>query len=69
MAEMTQQQIEEKIERLEKNGCIDPECDFCQKTFYPKLRTTGERAFAPSHTAMSHCRSGKRPHCTCDGCF
>ncbi len=23
----------------------------------------------PSHHASSFCRSGKRPHCTCDTCF
>lgn len=23
----------------------------------------------PNHAPLSSCRSGKRPHCTCDGCF
>lgn len=23
----------------------------------------------PDHYPMDNCRSGKRPHCTCDGCF
>ena len=23
----------------------------------------------PRHNPSSHCRSGKRPHCTCDACF
>lgn len=25
--------------------------------------------FFPSHEAMKSCRSGRRDHCTCDGCF
>ena len=31
--------------------------------------SAGPRGFFPSHTAMRGCRSGKRDHCTCDGCF
>ena len=29
----------------------------------------GRSNFHPAHDAMGGCRSGKRPHCTCDGCF
>jgi len=29
----------------------------------------GKGAFAPSHDAMPRCKSGQRPHCTCDACF
>lgn len=29
----------------------------------------GPMGFFPQHDAMSNCRSGKRDHCTCDGCF
>lgn len=29
----------------------------------------GPTGFFPSHSAMGGCRSGKRDHCTCDGCF
>lgn len=25
--------------------------------------------FWPSHDASRMCKSGSRPHCTCDGCF
>ncbi len=25
--------------------------------------------FFPDHFAMNSCQSGKRNHCTCDGCF
>ena len=25
--------------------------------------------FFPTHDAMPGCRSGRRDHCTCDGCF
>ena len=38
-------------------------CDTCQQ-----YGSSGNDFF-PSHDAMSHCRSGRRPHCTCDGCF
>lgn len=41
------------------------ECEYCDR-----LRERhGPDGFFPDHDAMSGCRSGKRPHCTCDGCF
>jgi hypothetical protein len=30
---------------------------------------TPARGFFPSHEATASCRSGRRPHCTCDTCF
>jgi hypothetical protein len=36
--------------------------DGCTFRQYPE-------GFQPGHTASSYCRSGKRPHCTCDTCF
>lgn len=65
----TLEEIAEKIKWLEGRGFVDPDCDYCKKTFYPHLRETGEMRFAPTHKAMSGCRSGGRDHCTCDGCF
>ena len=41
------------------------ECDYCDR-----LREAhGPGGFFPDHDAMPGCRSGARPHCTCDGCF
>lgn len=57
---------EQAIKRMEANGDLDPDCPMCRNLFYshPKLDP-----FAPRHKPLSSCRSGKRPHCTCDGCF
>jgi hypothetical protein len=55
----------ERIARWEAMGTLDPTCSACKEFYeHPTLSP-----FAPSHKPGSHCRSGKRPHCTCDGCF
>lgn len=55
----------ERISRLEELGVIDPACAACREAYeHPTLS-----AFMPSHKAGRYCRSGARPHCTCDGCF
>lgn len=55
----------ERITRMEQIGIIAPDCSFCREAYeHPTLS-----AFQPSHTAGARCRSGKRNHCTCDGCF
>lgn len=36
--------------------------DGCQHQYYPE-------GFQPGHRASNYCRSGQRPHCTCDTCF
>lgn len=55
----------QRIARLEGMGLLDPTCPACQEQYrHPTLS-----AFAPSHKPGAYCRSGKRPHCTCDGCF
>lgn len=41
------------------------ECSTCDHY----RQQSGPRGFFPSHTAGRGCRSGKRDHCTCDGCF
>lgn len=56
---------EEKIERLETQGSLDPTCPGC-KEFYEHQTLS---PFAPSHRASAGCESGRRPHCTCDTCF
>jgi hypothetical protein len=68
---MTDKEIKDRIEVLEKTGSLDPNCKSCQEYFYPIARV-GENiwnVFAPRHKASSRCQSGKRPHCTCDICF
>ena len=61
--------FDDTIKRLESSGAIHPDCDYCQKNLYPALRETGELPAGPRHTANNLCKSGRRPHCTCDGCF
>ncbi len=67
--QMTEDTIEKRIERLEKLGVINPDCEYCKITFYPALRNGTKDVFAPAHKASPRCQSGKRPHCTCDTCF
>jgi hypothetical protein len=61
----------ERIKRLEQEGFLDPNCPTCQDEFYPWYleHDGGSGPFAPSHKPLSSCKSGKRPHCTCDSCF
>ena len=55
----------QRITRLEAMGVLHPDCSYCQEGYaHPTLS-----AFMPGHTASPLCRSGRRPHCTCDGCF
>ena len=55
----------ERIARLEAMGSIAPDCAACREFYEHKTLDP----FAPRHTASGGCRSGKRAHCTCDGCF
>lgn len=61
--------IEQRIERLERQGAIQPECPTCQREAYPALYAGKHLPFVPRHTASQRCKSGQRPHCTCDTCF
>lgn len=55
----------ERIARLEAAGNLSPSCPGCREFYaHPTLGP-----FAPSHRPNPYCRSGKRPHCTCDACF
>lgn len=42
------------------------DCDYCQRIAEGRDPVKG---FFPDHDAMGGCRSGRRDHCTCDGCF
>lgn len=55
-----------EIYRLEKMGAINRGCSAC-KEFYDSPNPGN--VFAPYHTAMPSCESGKLNHCTCDTCF
>lgn len=56
---------EQRIARWEAMGSIAPGCPSCREFYdHPTLD-----AFAPRHRASRYCRSGGRPHCTCDLCF
>lgn len=61
------------IKRLEGLGVLDPNCKTCQHDYYPFYRDEWVQGkdgpMGPRHTASDRCRSGKRPHCTCDTCF
>lgn len=55
----------ERIARLTNLGLVDPDCAYCAEALaHPTLS-----AFMPSHRASPGCRSGRRPHCTCDTCW
>jgi len=62
-----QETREEMLTRWENQGCLVRDCPSCQE-FY---RSPGmpSNVFAPRHTMSDHCKSGQRPHCTCDTCF
>lgn len=56
---------EERIARLERLGTLAPDCEYCREGYaHPTLS-----AFMPRHRAGAYCASGRRAHCTCDGCF
>jgi hypothetical protein len=50
--------FQERRHKLPKGEC--PYCD--------REREAGNN-FHPWHDASRYCKSGKRPHCTCDRCF
>jgi hypothetical protein len=56
---------EERLTRWQEIGSYDPECPMCATIpAHPTLDP-----FQPSHAPNPRCRSGRRPHCTCDACF
>lgn len=55
----------QRLARLREMGAYDPDCKACEELAnHPTLSP-----FMPSHRPGSRCRSGGRPHCTCDTCF
>jgi phage FluMu protein Com len=65
---MPQETREEALARMESQGMLDPKCPGCQEA-YQVLDRMPFNVFMPSHKASKYCKSGKRPHCTCDACF
>ncbi len=65
------QAIQEYIDKLEKDGLIDPNCNTCLNYFYPLIMAGRNlyNIFAPRHKPSDRCESGKHPHCSCDTCF
>jgi len=61
--------ITERIATLERAGRLDPTCRGCDEHYRHYRAGHEDPPFAPSHKASETCRSGKRPHCTCDTCF
>lgn len=45
---------------LRKPIVWDTRCDYCIQIGV---------GFGPNHDPSAGCQSGRRPHCTCDGCF
>lgn len=43
-----------------------PMGDDCEQCVHNEMDSHG---FGPAHEPSSNCKSGKRPHCTCDACF
>jgi len=59
----------EQIARWERDGMLDPSCPMCQREIYEATERMPSDVFMPHHQASPYCKSGKRPHCTCDTCF
>jgi len=49
-------------------GAFLPGCPTCDEE-RARIEETGKPDWSPSHHASVRCRSGSRPHCTCDACF
>jgi hypothetical protein len=59
---------QEKLQGFIARGLLDPNCAGCTESIQEVLKT-GTLPMAPSHQPKSRCRSGNRPHCTCDFCW
>ena len=60
------EQVKDLLIRWEKSGRIVKDCPGCQiyyKSDNPQYATS------PPHKNSSYCKSGNRPHCSCDYCF
>lgn len=57
----------DRLKWMIESGTIDPDCAYCQRTFLAAENPAS--VMAPSHRASAGCKSGSRPHCTCDACF
>lgn len=55
----------ERLLRWAEMGVYHPDCKSCEEL----AAHLTLMALAPSHKASVMCRSGSRPHCTCDACF
>lgn len=66
---MTQEEIDRHIEYLEMLGSIEKACKYCERELYPQYKKGNFNVMAPRHKASNRCKSGKKPHCTCDVCF
>jgi hypothetical protein len=56
---------QERLARWQAEGMYDPDCRHCQAARdSPSLAIPG-----PTHRINPRCKSGGRPHCTCDACF
>lgn len=53
------------VAELEECGRLAPEGECATCDTYRKEGWFHE----PGHTPLSSCRSGARPHCTCDACY
>lgn len=69
MAELTattdgQQAWDRMVERKR----VDPECPTCLRE-KPYILAHGYSSGGPAHPPNAWCKSGGRPHCTCDACY
>ena len=63
--------IEDYIKKITESGDYDPDCKTCKNVIQPELVLGFKLSdiFCPNHKPSKNCKSGKRPHCTCDACF
>lgn len=63
---MTEKERKRVLKLMIERGSIKEGCKECKDFFESE---DPRDVFAPRHTAMPSCKSGKRDHCTCDTCF
>lgn len=54
-----------RMDWLEHRRVVFRDCEGCREHY----KTVKPPRFGSAHEPSRMCRSGKRPHCTCDACF
>ncbi len=55
--------MSDKPRNLHRHKAPPGECKYCDE------ERAAQNDFHPSHDASPRCKSGGKPHCSCDTCF